>query len=184
MRSRLVMVLIVLAFACNRGQSAARAQDPAAATRAFLLWALQTSQSDADLGTLALRHASVRDTRTLAQQIIRDQSALHADLVRIAHQRGMIVPPVVDERCLALKENLEILSGADFDRAFTLAMAQDSIFMLRGFDRSRSDAALNELASRYRPAVLLQQKASTHVLDTLGGSPFGYSPETGAPPPF
>jgi len=184
MGSRLVVFSVLLAFACSRSDSMAKPQDPAAATRTFLLWALQTSQSDADLGTLASRRASVRDSRTLGQQIARDESALHAELVRIAHQRGMVIPPMVDERRLALKENLQILSGADFDRAFTLAMAQDSIFMLHGFDRSRSDAALSELAARYRPAVLLQQKASTQILDTLGGSPFGYPPETGAPPPF
>jgi putative membrane protein len=184
MRSRLVVLSILFALACSRSQSTAKPQDPAAATRTFLLWALQTSQSDSDLGALASRRASVRDARKLAQQIMHDQSALHADLVRVAHQRGMIVLPVIDEPRLALKENLQVLTGADFDRAFTLAMAQDSIFMLHGFDRSRSDAALNELATRYRPVVAQQRNASTQILDTLGGSPFGYSPETGAPPPF
>ncbi|MEA2336041.1 MAG: putative rane protein [Thermoanaerobaculia bacterium] len=174
----------MFSIACSRSQSNGKPQDPSVATRAFLTWALQTSQSDSDLGAIAARRAYVPDTRTLAAQIARDHAALHADLVAIAQQHGITAPRDLEERHRALKENLLTLPGQVFDRGFTLAMAQDSTFMLRGFDRTSSDPALKQLAAKYRPLIEQQKKVSTQILDRIGGSPFGYAPDAGAPPPF
>jgi predicted outer membrane protein len=153
-------------------------------TRNFLTWALQTSMSDADLGTIASRRAHESQTRVLAQQMARDNAALHSELVVIAQQHGIAAPSQLEERRRALKENLLILPGEVFDRGFTLAVAQDSALMLRGFDRTSSDPAIKQLAARYRPLIAQQRKTSTEILDSMGGSPFGYAPEAGAPPPF
>jgi len=140
--------------------------------------------SDADLGTIAVRRGYAPETRALAQQMARDNTALHSELVMLARQRGIAPPAAVDERRRALKENLLTLPGQVFDRGFTLAVAQDSAFMLRGFDRTSSDPALQQLAARYRPLIAQQGKTSTGILDRIGGSPFGYAPEAGAPAPF
>ena len=181
---RHLIVVMLLAVACSRHESSARPPDPSVVTRNFLTWALQTSMSDADLGTLAARGAYDPETRALGKQIARDASALHSELVLVAQQHGITAPTQVDEQRRALKENLLILPGQVFDRGFTLAMAQDSAFMLRGFDRTASDPAIKQLAVRYRPIIAQQRKTSTQILDRIGGSPFGYAPEAGAPPPF
>jgi putative membrane protein len=184
MRIRLFIIATLVIVACSRHESSAKAADPSVVMRTFLVWALQTSMSDADLGTIAARRAHDPETRTLAQQIARDNAALLADLLVVARQHGMTPPAAVEERRLALKENLLILQGQVFDQGFTLAMAQDSVFMLRGFDLTTSDPAIKQLAARYRPIIAQQRKASTQNLDRMGGSPFGYAPEAGAPPPF
>lgn len=140
--------------------------------------------SDADLGTIAARRGYASETRTLAQQMARDNAALHSELVVIAQQHGIAAPAQLEERRRALKENLLTLPGQVFDRAFTLGVAQDSAFMLRGFDRTSADPAIKQLAARYRPLIAQQGKTSTQILDSIGGSPFGYAPEAGAPAPF
>ena len=175
---------MLVAAACSREQARSTQPDPAVVTRNFLVWALQTSMSDADLGTIAARRGYDPETRTLAQQMAHDNAALHSALVILAQQRGIAAPAAVEERRRALKENLLILPGQVFDRGFTLAVAQDSAFMLRGFDRASSDPAIKQLAARYRPLIAQQRKTSTQILDKIGGSPFGYAPEAGAPAPF
>jgi predicted outer membrane protein len=184
MRIRLVLIAALITMACGRQESKAKPPDPAVVTRNFLIWALQTSMSDQELGTLASRRGYESETRALAQKVARDNAALHSELVIIARQHGVGAPAAVDERRRALKENLLILPRQVFDRGFTLAVAQDSAFMLRGFDRTSSDPAIKQLAARYRPLITQQRKTSTQILDRIGGSPFGYAPEAGAPPPF
>src|SRR3954465_2937844 len=184
MRIRLLLIATLIAFACSRQESKAKPPDPAVVTRNFLIWALQTSMSDADLGTLAARRAHEPETRVLAQKIAHDNAALHSELGAIAQPHGIAAPTQADERRRALKENLLILPGQVFDRGFTLAMAQDSAFMLRGFDHTSSDPAIKQLAARYRSVIAQQRKASSQILARIGGSPFGYAPKAGAPPPF
>jgi predicted outer membrane protein len=184
MRIRLFLIATLVTVACSRQETKETPSDPSVVRRNFLIWALNTSMSDADLGTTAARRAYEPQTRTLAQQMARDDAALHSELVRIAQQYGIAAPDALEERRRALKENLLILPGQVFDRGFTLAVAQDSAFMLRGFDRTSSDPAIKQLAARYRPLIAQQRKTSTQILDRIGGSPFGYAPEAGAPPPF
>jgi|GEM_PF-1701602 len=183
MRIRPLLIAALVTVACSRQQAKPAPPDPAVVTRNFLTWALQTSMSDADLGAIASRRAHESQTRVLAQQMARDNAALHSELVLIAQQHGIAAPAQLEERRRALKENLLILPGQVFDRGFTLAVAQDSAFMLRGFDTS-SDPAIKQLAARYRPLITQQDKTSRQILDSIGGSPFGYAPEAGAPPPF
>jgi len=142
--------------------------------------------SYAELGALAARRGYGADTRALGQRIAQEQTLLHADLARVAQQSGVAVPAQIEERRLALKENLLALPGQVFDRGFTLAVAQDSALMLRGFDQSGStnDAALKDVARRYRSVIEQEQKNSNQILTSIGGPPFGYSPEVGAPAPF
>jgi len=183
MRIRTAVAAVLLAASCAR-HDAGIPPSSTGTNHAFLLWALQATSSEADLGAVATKRAYEPATRALGQQLAREQAAMHADLVKIAGQRGVTIPAQIDEKRAALKENLLILPGQVFDRGFTLAIAQDTSFMLQGFDKTSSDPALRDLAARYRPVVLQQQKAFTQILDRIGGSPFGYAPEAGAAAPF
>jgi predicted outer membrane protein len=185
MKPRAVALLILLAVACACRKSAPAASHPFDEKK-FIIWALHTSMSYSDLGALAARRGYGAETRALGQQMVQEQTSLHADLARAAQKSGLAVPSEVEERRRALKENLLTLPGQVFDRGFTLALAQDSSLMLRGFDQSGStnNAVLKEVAGRYRSVIEQEQKTSNQILARIGGSPFGYSPETGAPAPF
>src|SRR3954453_20381358 len=102
MRIRLLLIATLIVVACGRQESKAKPPDAAVVTRNFLIWALQTSMSDADLGTLASRTAHEPETRTLAQKIAHDNAALHSELVAIAQQHGSAAPTQADERRRAL----------------------------------------------------------------------------------
>ncbi|MEA2237088.1 MAG: hypothetical protein QOC81_1812 [Thermoanaerobaculia bacterium] len=183
LRAAVLLALLALTCACHKSAPAAPNQF---SEQRFIIWALHTSMSYADLGAVAARRGYGAETRALGQRMAQEQASLHADLARVAQQNGVAVPAQAEERRLALKENLLTLPGQVFDRGFTLAVAQDSALMLRGFNQSGStnNAALRDVASRYRSLIEQDQKTSNEILARIGGSPFGYSPDVGAAAPF
>ena len=175
---QLVFLVIAALSAFNCGRSGARA----AATptpHAFISTALMTTAADADMAVMATRQARLPETRELGAAMYRTSAAMRADLTRIAQRRGLPPPKGVDEKKAALKENLSILPGQIFDRAYALAMVQDLNAMLRSFDAAAglNDAELRDFIAKYRDTVREQQRAANRLLDRLGGSPWpGVSP--------
>ncbi|HEV2721353.1 MAG TPA: DUF4142 domain-containing protein [Thermoanaerobaculia bacterium] len=161
--------LVLLATACQRAADA-----PPYDAGAFIVTTANLALSDVDVGTLAARRAQLPETRQLGAAVAAEQRALLAALVPLAQRHRVAMPAVIEERRVALHQNLSILAPDMFDRAFALAMVQDYDAMLATLgDAARSGPDdLRDFAARVRPTIATRRRAAAALLSRLGGSPF------------
>jgi len=167
--------IALLAAACSRGEAA---KAPPFDAKAFIATTASLALSDVDVGDLAVRKARLPETRQLAAALAGEQRALLAALAPVAQRRGVAMPAVLEDRRAALHQNLSMLTGRNFDRAWALAMVQDYDAILRGLgDASNSgDNDLRAFAARVQPVVAARRNAAGDLLAKLGGSPFNVAP--------
>jgi predicted outer membrane protein len=167
--------IALLAAACSRGEAA---KDPPFDAKAFIATTASLALSDVDVGNLAVRKARLPETKQLAAALGNEQRALLAALALVAQHRGVAMPAVLEDRRAALHQNLSILTGQVFDRAWALAMVQDYDALLRALgDAAHSgDDDLRAFASREQPTIAARRKAAGDLLNRLGGSPFNVAP--------
>jgi len=180
MRKAVVLVIAaVFAFGCGRKGARVEGAGAPKTPQAFITSTLMATAVDADVAVMASRQARLPETRQLGATMYRMSSAMRADLARIAQHRRVPLPKGVEEKKVALKDNLSILPGQIFDRAYALAMVQDMNAMLQSFDAAAAlnDAELRDFIGKYRGTVQEQQRAANRLLGRLGGSPWpGVSP--------
>lgn len=165
-------VVTLVAAACHR-ISPRRAQPFDRSV--FITYTLRSLLANNDLGAMAAHRGRLPETRQLGATIHRDHKQLFATLSAIAQKKGVAVPQGVEEKKVALKENLAILSGQVFDRAYALAMSQDLEIAIRNFRAASKcgDRDIESFAAQSLPLLMNEQRATTALLDSLGGSPFG-----------
>lgn len=163
-------VALLLAVACHRGA----AEAPPFNANAFITTTANVALSDVDLGDQAMRKARRPETKELGAAVMNEQRALLAALAPLAQRRNVAMPSLLEDRRAALHQNLSILPGEVFDRAWALAMVQDYDAILAALrDASRSnDGDVRAFAARMRPTINARRKAVNGLLGTLGGSPF------------
>jgi len=169
MRGTLCIALL-LAAACHRGA----ADDPPFNSNAFITTTANLALSDVDLGDEAVRKARRPETKQLRAAVVSEQRAFLAALAPLAQQRNVALPSILEDRRAALHQNLSILPGQTFDRAWALAMVQDYdaiLIALREASQS-DDPGVRAFAKRMRPTITARRKAVGDLLGDLGGSPF------------
>jgi predicted outer membrane protein len=181
-KSFVLVALTLLALACGGKKEDAAAAKPAAQPfdpNAFLVSTYQLSMADGEFSRMAEKRAKVPDTRTLGTQLAREHDQLCTAIRTVAQKRGIALPTTLEEKKIALRDNLTILPGQVFDRGYTLAIVQDHATLLRAFDRasSSSDAEVRTIAQQFRPMLVNEQKAANALLNRMGGSPFGFVPQ-------
>jgi putative membrane protein len=161
-----------IALGCRHDQS--KKQAPPFDGVKFLSAALQSALSDADLGAMASRRGALPETRRFGAVMQREQKRLFDALSAVARSKGIAVPTAVEEKRQALKDNLGILPGQVFDRAYALAMVQDSAAMTDGYRAASysGDRDFESFGAQNLPIVAAEQKSAAALLDRLGGSPF------------
>jgi len=170
-RVRRVLVLLLLLLACNR-----RGPTAVANPQALLQSVISNAAGDAEVSALAARRARLLETRELAVEIQRTASAARDEFARVAQRRNVAVPKALDEKKIALRDNLMILPGQVLDRAYALAMSQDMKTLLHNLDAIGSDSDLRQVAGKYRSAIEDHQRAADRLLSRLGGSPWPAAP--------
>lgn len=163
----------LLFAACHRGGASAPPFDP----NAYIATTANLAYADVDLGDYAVRRARLPQTKQLGAAVAAEQRALLAQLAPLAQRRRIAMPNVLEDRRAALHQNLSILSGQLYDRAWALALVQDYDALLNGLAAaSRSDDDLRAFAGRVRPTVAARRKSVGALLEQLGGTPFNVAP--------
>lgn len=174
----------VLAFAaamvagCHRGAPA-----PAAPARSsfdaarFIVATAQRATSDAQMSQIAIRKGYQREVRDLGRTSVPEERQLAVAISGFARERQLAIPPMEDKR-LALLQNLEIVLGPNFDQAYVLAMTQDLDADLQDLGRAANspDPELRAFAQRVTPAVEAERTRAYAALKAIGGSPFVVAP--------
>jgi len=140
----------------------------------FLASAARGARADMEVSTLAASRGLSPETRRLGSDIAREQRDLHQKLLAVAQARKVTIPPGLEEKKAALRDNLLLLQPAVFDRAYVLAMRQDLNNELRALQAASSsgDPQLEQLATEQLPLIKARHKDAIAVLEKVGGSPF------------
>lgn len=172
-----VLVVVVLGlsfFACAREH--AKADAPRFNDRQFFTFVLLTTRADAELAATASKRGRHPETRLLGDTLHHQQQQMYDALAALAQKRHVAVPQGIEERKVALKDNLATLPGQVFDRGYNLAMLQDLRRLrtsLQGAAAS-NDAELAAYAQQFLPGVQQLEERAGKALEAAGGSPFTF----------
>ena len=149
------------------------ALSPAVSTpESFIVSAYLAAAGDADVCALAARQARLPETRELGAALQRTLTGMRGDLSSVAQRRKMALPKGIEEKKLALRDNLSILPGRIFDEGYAVAMVQDTRSMLQTLDARVDDPDVRSIAAKYREPIQVAQRDSNRLLDRLGGPPW------------
>lgn len=176
MRKFSVVLAIVVLAACSSEEKKPAATAAPFDEKTFVTKTLLTVNSNVQLAAMAAKRGRVEQTRAFGASMLREQQTLQKDLVAVARELGTEVPQGVEEKKVALRDNLTILPGQVFDRGYTLAMLQDLRGISREMQRATSsrNARVAQLSKQYLPILAQEQKAAKAALDRVGGSPFAF----------
>jgi len=171
-----ILVPLLLLAACREHRAAtAPAFDP----NAVIASLIRSTANDADLAALATRRAKAPETKAAAAVISRQSMIVNREWSALGQRRKLPLPPPQEEKRIALKENLLLLRPDLFDRAYALAMFQETGDLLRTLDAAgkAGDPEVRQLALRHRPMVVEEQGVAKKLLDQTGGVPWpGFAP--------
>jgi predicted outer membrane protein len=140
----------------------------------FLTSAARGALGDREVSLVAAKRGRSPETRRLGADIAREQQTLYQKLLTLAQAGRVTIPPGLEEKKAALRDNLLLLQPELFDRAYALAMVQDlntELNTLRAASRS-GDTQLQTLASEQLPLIEARHNDAVAVLKSVGGSPF------------
>jgi len=126
------------------------------ADQAFLTSASQNGMVDAQAGQLGIMRGTSGRVKQLGKALMSDQNGIDDALQQIATQDGLTLPDQPSMMQQAQTHRLNVLYGADFDRAFVNAVvAHDSreIALYQQEARSGHDAALKQFAQQTLPVL-------------------------------
>ena len=175
-RAVALLCVVVVASACHRNGAAQRGRT--FDRNAFIITNLQSFLANNDLGAMAAHRGRLPETRQFGAVMHREQRQLFAKLSTIAQRKRIAVPQGIDEKRVAMKENLAILPGQSFDQAYALAMVQNLNIAIASFRAASScgDRDIESFAQQNLPLITAEQRSAAALLDRLGGSPFGFVP--------
>jgi len=102
----------------NRGQLSMRDYK-------FLTEAAKGGMMEVRLGEIAKEKATSQPVRDFAQRMITDHSKANDELRQLAASKGATVPAEISHHENAMIENLQKVSGREFDKEYMAAMTKD-----------------------------------------------------------
>ena len=168
MRRASRFLCLVLWFLGCRGSHPAAGQ--AANTESPITSAYLAASGDADVCALATRQARLPETRELGAALQRTFTGMRNELAALAQRRGVALPKGLEEKKLALRDNLAMLPGRIFDQGYALAMFQDTRAILQL--EKASDADVRNVITKYGDQLRTAQNNSSAVLEHAGGTPW------------
>ena len=156
------------------GRSRPATNQVASTPESFITSAYLAASGDADVCALATHQARLPETRELGAALHRTFTGMRGDLANVAQRRRIALPKGLEERKLALKDNLSILPGRIFDQGYALAMVQDTRAILQGFDAAAriNDPDVRNIITKYQQQIRDEQRDSGQLLSHLGGPPW------------
>jgi putative membrane protein len=88
----------------------------------FILAAAQGGMTEVKLGELAAQNAVRTEVKEFGQKMVKDHSAINADLKALAAQKSVTLPDGLDAKHQAMVDKLSARSGSAFDDAYIAAM--------------------------------------------------------------
>ena len=126
----------------------------------FVSKAAMGGLAEVQYGNLALQKAQSADVKTFAQKMVTDHGAANQELQALATSKGATLPAELTGTHKAGYDHLNMLSGAEFDKAYMQHMVADHQTDVAEFEKaanSATDSELKAFASKTLP-ILQQHK--------------------------
>lgn len=126
----------------------------------FVSKAAMGGLAEVQYGNLALQKAQSADVKSFAQKMVTDHGAANQELQALATSKGATLPTELTGTHKAGYDHLNMLSGAEFDKAYMQHMVADHQTDIAEFEKaanSATDSELKAFASKTLP-ILQQHK--------------------------
>ena len=154
-----------------RHTTAGASQKTSMSASQFIHNAAIGGMAEVKLGKLAERKASSEDVKSFGKRMVDDHSAANEELKSLASKKNVTLPKDVDAKHKAAYDRLSKLSGAEFDRAFMDAMAQDHREVVAEFEKAAksSDADVQAFASKTLPTLHEHLDSAQQIVSSIHG---------------
>lgn len=128
----------------------------ATADQEFILAAAQGGMTEVKLGELAAQNGVRAEVKEFGQMMIKDHSAINADLKTLATQKGVALPDGLDAKHQKMVDKIAALSGSAFDEAYVAAMVKDHKADAKEFkaeSAATKDADIKSFVNKSLPVV-------------------------------
>jgi putative membrane protein len=123
---------------------------------AFMKKAARGGLAEVELGRLAAQKASNAEVKKFGQRMVDDHSKANDQLKQVASDRHVDLPQSIGSKDKATKENLEKLSGDEFDQTYISYMVKDHKQDVAEFERESKmahDPALKSFVTETLPTL-------------------------------
>jgi putative membrane protein len=153
--------VLVLAMAVSFPVSLAIAADPPATKLAkadadFIKDAAQGGMLEVELGKMAQDKATNSQVKDFGKRMQQDHSKANAELKKLAADKGVDVPTILDKKHQGMVDKFAKLSAADFDRKYMGDMVSDHKDDVKKFQKQADkgkDADLKKWAGQTLPTL-------------------------------
>jgi len=156
MKALTVISLVAVALLALSGPAAAQIQIVNTADRDFINKAATGGATEVELGRLATLRAARPSVRSFGERMMIDHGRGNAELAALAQSKGLPLPTALEPSQLAMRDRLNALSGADFDRAYMSEMVRDHTEDIALFEREAeisADPDIKAWAARSLPML-------------------------------
>jgi putative membrane protein len=136
------------------------------------------------LGDLAGKKSSTPAVKQFGQQMVTDHSRMGSQWASLGSRSGLPTPSLLDPAQRQLVTRLSSLSGAEFDREYTIAMVQGhqtDISTLQSLGQSAQSPAVRQLAANDLPTIQQHLTMAQQLANQVGAAVATTS--TGLPAP-
>ncbi len=84
-------------------------------------------KAEVELGRMAATQGMSKEVKAFGQKMVEDHSKANQELMQLAEQKKVMLPPDVMPKHKEVMEKLAKLKGADFDKEYVKAMVEDHI---------------------------------------------------------
>jgi putative membrane protein len=122
----------------------------------FILAAAQGGMTEVKLGDLAAQNGTRADVKEFGQMMVKDHSAINADLKALASQKGVTLPDSLDTKHQGMVDKLAALNGSAFDEAYISAMVKGHKMDAKAFKAesvATTDADIKSFVDKSLPVV-------------------------------
>ena len=161
---RVMTYIACLAIVLAAPLAASAADKMASGDAKFMKQVAQDGKAEVEVGKLAAEKGASDAVKKFGERMATDHAKAGEELAKLAQDKGVTLPTDVDAKHKRLHDKLAKLSGADFDREYMKAMANDHDSEVKKFQReskSAKDPDLRSWISKTLP-TLEEHKQQAH----------------------
>ncbi len=134
------------------------------------------NQTEVDLGTLAEQKAHNKDVKKFGKHMVKAHTDMDKDAQKWAKKNNVTIgtPPQAEmSKGQDTKQRLEGLSGAEFDKAYMQAMAEDhaeDLQKVTTFEQEATDKSFRKLLTKARKEIASHKKDADKLVQKLGAT--------------
>jgi len=134
------------------------------------------NQSEVDLGKVAEQRGHDKDVKAFGKHMVKAHTAMDKDLHAWAKKNHVTVGTPSEaavQETQQLKERLQQLSGAEFDKAYMQAMAEDhakDLDAVKTFEQQTSNQSLKKLLGKAEKEIASHKKDADKLVQKLGAT--------------